>query len=186
MRLFVSLEVPPDLLELAMGLQKTIQHTHSFQGTFPLKNQLHITLSFLPLVKEQESAIIHDILGEIVQHYHPFHLAARELVILPHHHPRLVWLSLHEHNNIQSIENLATTLHQRLRAIGATQEHQYKPHITLARIKHLNDRDSLQHSCTSVTLPPTLFHLDTLCLKQSLLSSTGPQHITLATYRVKE
>jgi 2'-5' RNA ligase len=182
MRLFIALELPTDLLELAISLQQKIQDPHFFKGTFPLRDQLHLTLSFLPHVSEKNLSFLQEIIYEVTKDFRPFHFVAQKLAMLPYHHPRLIWLSLYEQENIQALENLAIILHQRLRSVGAIQEHQYKPHVTLARIKYLHKREELQSVLNTIPLPTILYHLDTISLKQSHLSSQGSHYENLATY----
>jgi len=62
------------------------------------------------------------------------------------------------------------------------EERAFLSHVTLARVKHVSDRQRLHDVVNALKLEPILFEINSFVLKQSVLKQTGPEYQTIATF----
>jgi RNA 2',3'-cyclic 3'-phosphodiesterase len=183
MRVFIALELPSFVIEYVMVVQDTLRIQQLFKGTFPRKEHLHITLAWLPWIHQEQLPDIQKAVATIIADYPPF---VFHLDTLRHlQHPHLIWLTITEHS-ISSLSDCAAELRHALSNLNGKQEHEFVPHITIARIKKLFNSFQLQQ--TLATLPPPDKRVigERISIQQSTLSTNGPHYTTLHTYDLQK
>lgn len=102
-------------------------------------NNLHLTIKFIGDTPESRILTISNILGDITARYPVLYLKFRGVGYFKgNSHPSVLFLKIDE-NDV--LINLARDIDNELGKIGIIRESRiFKPHLTLARIKYLNDR----------------------------------------------
>jgi len=65
MRAFISIEIPEEVKDYIVKIQKTIQQTNLIKAKFTGKDNIHLTLKFLGEIVEKEVPMIIDVLKTI-------------------------------------------------------------------------------------------------------------------------
>lgn len=140
MRTFIAFKIKPQ--------EKLVQLINFFQGSLrgeAIKwvdiNNLHLTLKFTGDTSESQIASISNILEEIAARYPVVNLKFRGVGYFKNNsQPSVLFLKIDE-NNV--LINLVRDINTELEKIGFEGESgRYKPHLTLARIKYLNDKST--------------------------------------------
>lgn len=105
---------------------------------------LHITLSFIGDTSDGQVNTISDKLGEITSGYPVIELHFKELGVFRNiRKPRVFWIGM-EKNEV--LENLQGEIEAMLRDRGMKRDDKpFSPHLTIARIKYINDIDKLEY-----------------------------------------
>ncbi len=132
MRLFLAIDLPPDLKEKLFNLGK------KFNQAFPHmklveKENLHITLKFLGEVDEIRKDEIISLLRS--QNFgEKFSASIETLGVFPNENfIRVLWVGIGEGR--ENISTLMKKIDKTLNTIGFLPERSYIPHITIARLK---------------------------------------------------
>ncbi len=129
-RLFIAINLPEKIKEELSLYQSKYSE---IPARWVRKKNIHITLFFIGVVSEKDFEKIKEVARRAVQKIRPFGLeiirvvyAFPELKI-----PRMIWASLNHSDELfklrKEIENT--------KMVNITDEREFKPHITLARIK---------------------------------------------------
>jgi len=142
-RSFISIEIPQPIKEqmvLVPTPLKSVRGKFSWAST----NNLHITLKFLGDCTRGRLEAISKRLSEIAARHAPFNLSFDGIGVFPGHSaPRIVWLGIKDGR--EQLVNLAKDVAESMEQIGFKKESRpFRPHITLARVKHLSSRNELR------------------------------------------
>ena len=169
MRLFVAFRVPSAPL---LALQEKL----IFEGV-KLTHDYHCTLKFLGEVSDEK---VHDILKRLRKiSFSPFHAHFSDVCVFPNlSNPRVVWAGLKPEKDIlalqQQIDDTLKDLFPR--------EERFVPHVTLARMKYLKNRDSFTRIIGQTKVEQKEFAVNELILFKSELKETGPVHTVIDTF----
>jgi RNA 2',3'-cyclic 3'-phosphodiesterase len=133
-RLFIALELPPDVLTAIGRLQadlKKVIGPRSARWTRP--EGLHLTLKFLGDVPVDQVAVLEAALRQVGPGHQPFELHARSLGCFPNlERPRVLWVGLA--GDLAKLRALQADVEQRIEKLGfPADERGFNPHLTLAR-----------------------------------------------------
>lgn len=105
---------------------------------------LHITLSFIGDTSGQQVNYVSEQLEKIVSGYSSMEMHFKELGVFPNlRKPRVFWIGI-ERN--EQLENLQGEIEWMLHSYGITRDKKsFSPHLTIARIKWINDIDKLKY-----------------------------------------
>src|SRR5690242_14051033 len=136
MRLFVGLDLPPEVVRNLEALLETLRPTARIQWSPPAN--LHITTKFIGQWPEDRLEEMKAALAAMPPHT-PIPVAIRRVGFFPNpHSPRVFWCGV----EAPGLEALAADTDRATAALGVESEKcAYSPHLTLARIK---DRVNLQ------------------------------------------
>ncbi len=177
-RTFIAFRVSAgtDILDCMGRLQKVLQGER-IRWVDPEK--LHITLTFIGETPEERIMKISRIMDRHVPLCTSPELCIKGIgVFRSMNNPRVIWLGL---DPIPGLTKLKEEIDGDLRSCGFDIERrEFKPHLTLGRIKSLNDksglakliRDNQQRLFLSSTI-------DELVLYESILKPEGPEYIPL-------
>ena len=141
-RTFIAIPVKPsdDFIEFYFSIKQNIQGRINWVAI----DHLHLTLGFFSTTSPEHERQIFATLQKIVKQNKPFTLFFQGLGVFPSNaKPRVIWVGLME--NLELIK-LYDDLWDKLTNYGLTKDKQsFKPHLTLGRIKWVDDKTRLIH-----------------------------------------
>ncbi|MFB6197211.1 MAG: RNA 2',3'-cyclic phosphodiesterase [Halobacteriaceae archaeon] len=114
----------------------------------------------------------------------PFEAKIRGLGVFPSlDYIRVIWLGFERGS--EQISRLARTVEQRFTAIGFdAEEHDFTPHVTIARMKHAGDKQFVQDIVRDQDPTIGSMKVDEVHLTRSNLTESGPVYETVATVSI--
>ena len=106
--------------------------------------QFHITLFFLGDTDEEQIPYIRNSLREVLTPFSAFNMHLSGLGLFKNiHKPRVLWTGIHQFERMKEIK---TQIDRQMKALGFTPEkREFKPHLTLGRIKWINNKKKLEN-----------------------------------------
>jgi len=179
MRLFVSVDLPDDLTEPIADLQEDFARADGLRFTDP--EQAHLTLKFLgetdeDRVEEVSTAIERGVEESEVS---PFVAQFGGLGVFPSlEYISVVWLGVEE--GAEDLTRLHEATETRTVGIGFDPEdHDFTPHVTLARMDHAAGKEVVQEVVTSRAPVVGEMHVEEVRLTESELTPEGPAYRTV-------
>lgn len=185
MRLFVSV----DIEELSAGIASVQEPLTSLPGircTDP--TQAHITLKFLgdsPDTKSETRDVqsLCKGLQTAIENIKvdPFTLRLGELGVFPSlEYISVIWIGVAEGD--EELSALHTAIEEQTVQLGyPTEKHEFKPHVTIARMNSAEAKSEVQDYVTSETPQFDPIAIKEIRLKESKLTSEGPSYATIET-----
>lgn len=136
----VKVEAEESLLKLISSLKSRLSN-ESIKWTNP--DNIHITLSFLGDTEENLIDRIKIMLKEKSEGSGKFELIIRGSGVFRNlNDPRIIWIGIEPSEILMRLNGIIL---KGLKELGVnTEERPFKPHLTIGRIKHLNDKESLE------------------------------------------
>ncbi len=177
-RLFVSVELPPEVINEVIRIQKELTKQNLFEGTFVKPENLHITLAFFGSVESKEIPCIQKQLATIS--FPACQILLKELGVNSPRKPRVLWITVEAPVLIQ--------LAQRINDLFPNYREQrpFNGHITIARMKKVLDKEMVKIACKTMAVAPYSWHASEFSLWQSQTVSTGPIYTMLASFPLKK
>ncbi|MBW2987420.1 RNA 2',3'-cyclic phosphodiesterase [Candidatus Woesearchaeota archaeon] len=173
MRLFIAIDIPEDAEQELKKAQKVLE-----QKGIRCPDKLHMTLKFLGGVSEDNLKKITSNLEEI--HFPRFKLSLDRLDTINPNYIRVIHANVTPLTELLKLEGLidkATDIVKR--------DHQFKPHITIARIKFIEDKVKLLDKIKQIKLAPIEFEVKNFHLLKSTLTKEGPIHEIVKTFELE-
>ncbi len=184
-RCFIALDIPEDVKESIVGAVRNFTREVNRVGNvkFVKKDNMHVTLKFLGNVGESSILKIHEELTTLFSNKREIscELHAKLGVFPNEKYVRVVWIGI-ESNNM--IEELMREVDVNMTKLGFSKERSYIPHITLARVKSVNDREKLAELIKGVEIPKLKFTINNASLYESILKHDGPVYVKLHEYKL--
>jgi len=159
MRLFISFEVSEEVKQHLLELQKKL----SFAKLAPARH-FHLTLKFLGDVNEEKLQIIKQKLSQIK--FKPFTAKLSKIGVFPSEdYVRVVWVGLEPEETINSLQKQIEDSLSDLFEKDPT----FKPHLTLARVKMIDDKDKFRENLKKINVKALSFKVDSFKLVKSVL-----------------
>jgi 2'-5' RNA ligase len=178
-RLFVAIELPPDVKERLVALQ-----THIPTARWVNPEQMHLTLRFLGDVPENRVESVKSAL-ETVQSP-GFDLALRGVGRFPPQNkkaPRVLWVGIPSQPLVMDLQE---KIENELRLAGFPPDNKaFHPHITLARLKVQKPVKQVSDFLTAqARFRVSPFSITRFILVKSVLSAQGPTYTNEAIYNL--
>lgn len=175
-RAFIAIDIPGEMLS---PLREELGRLRGRIKVVEEQNT-HLTLKFLGNIKESAVPRVAEAVQECVHGQKKFSALIKGVGVFPSlSRARVFWVGV-ESDGI--IENMAECIDEELHRLGYPRESKrFVPHITVARIKYLNDRGRLRKIVNAYS--PHVFGeviVDSVRVKKSVLSSRGPTYYTLS------
>ncbi len=137
MRSFIAIELPQEIKDKLAELQSKLEPL--IKGNFVAKNNLHISLKFLGSIGN--IAEIEKELLKISKDIKPFNIQIKKLGIFPsENYIRVIWAGAYA----PELQELYNKIQTSLEPLGFKKEdHKFHAHITLARVKAVNEKQKL-------------------------------------------
>ena len=142
-RTFIAIDIPASVkLKKLLELLRADFREDKIRWVDP--EILHITLSFLGDTSEQQVNYISEQLEKICSGYSSMELHLKEVGVFPNlRKPKVFWVGI-ERNKL--LENLQEEIKVMLHDYGMNRdEKSFNPHLTIARIKWIDDIDKLKY-----------------------------------------
>jgi 2'-5' RNA ligase len=168
-RLFVSLELPKELISEIIKIQNKFKEKNFFVGKFTEKENLHLTLKFLGGISEDKINEIKNKLSKIK--FKKFDACLGEIGFFSE---RIFWVELlgKDAFNLQKkIDNALSDLFSK--------EKRFMSHITIARIKNIKDKKEFENFVKKICYSKKNYEISGFSLKKSVLSDKGGEYETL-------
>jgi 2'-5' RNA ligase len=178
MRLFTGLDLPPDVAANLDRVQARLRPTARINWS-PVAN-LHVTTKFIGEWPEARLGDLKDALAALPSR-DPITLSIRRLGFFPNpHSPRVFWCGI----EAPGLRELAAESDRATSTLGiASEEREYSPHLTLARIKERVDMQPLREAIAALdSLEFGSFTVDRFYLYHSRLAPSGSVYTKLAEF----
>jgi len=183
LRLFVAVELPPEVREALAGLQKGMRPRCGPGVRWTRPEGIHLTLKFLGDVTQAEVARLEKALGRAALGQVVFELSLGSTGFFPNpHRPRVLWTGLE--GETERLKALARRVEEELSPLGFhTEGRPFTPHLTLARLgERLGSaqREAFDSTVQSAPWRPGHpFAVDGLSLVRSHLNPAGAVYTCL-------
>lgn len=140
---------------------------------------IHITIKFLGDTDENDINTIEQSIKESVLIIKPFPITLKGTGVFPNHnYIKVIWIGIID-NGI--IETIGHTIDKKLKPLGFKKEHRgFSPHLTVGRVKTARNKNQLVKVIENYqTVEFTVQDIQSITLKQSELTPTGPIYTTL-------
>ena len=177
MRLFVSIDLPQEVMDYISLLGQDLLAQNLFEGRLTKPEQLHLTLQFIGEVSDEKAVAIQGALQSIKMP--SFSACLGALGVFPAvENVRIIWIGL----QAPELTILSKKIHAVLKPLVKLDDRSFVNHITIARVKKVNDFSTLQAYFESIRVDPLCFTVNEFVLKRSDLSSLGAQHALVESY----
>jgi RNA 2',3'-cyclic 3'-phosphodiesterase len=175
LRLFIAIELPRNIQESLSRLQEAFKETEAVVKWTNSEN-IHLTLKFLGYLKEDLLNKIKEVIKEVASTFPSFRVTlSREMDAFPgKSRPRVLWVGINEGKD--EITHLQQKLEDGLEGLGLEKEkREFKPHLTLGRIKSLKSKEGLLEEIKKARLDKEhTLRVIKICLFKSTLTPGGP------------
>lgn len=177
MRCFIALKIPK---EIFLSVKRIQDKLPDFFGKKTKLENLHLTLKFFRDIPEDKAEAIKDKLKEIA-----FKIFWGEIDSIGFFDNRkskeyqrrvVVWL------HIKNCEKLQKEVDKKVREVGFKEERRFMSHLTIARIKNINNKDKFLKELKKIKIPKTKFEVDGFLFIKSRLKKDGPKYDLLERY----
>lgn len=164
-------------------IQKKLIESNFFEGRLVHPDQLHITMHFIGEINQEKVVAIQKTLRLIDAE--SFTVCLNKIgFFVDEEDIRVIWIGV---DNQDSMNQLATQVRMSLRDIIAIDDaEKFSSHITLARVKKVIDRKRFLAFINSFVVEKHCFLVDEFVLKQSIISSQGPEYRDVERYALKK
>lgn len=180
MRLFLSVDLPPELTAEVEALQEQFADAEGLRFTDPA--QAHVTMKFLGEVREYHVDELQAAVAEAIADIDvdPFEAEVGGLGVFPSpDYISVLWTGFREGS-----EEL-TRIHEALEAATAElgfepEEHEFTPHVTIARMDDARGKALVQRKLREEDPTVGTFDVAEVRLTESTLTEEGPEYETIA------
>jgi RNA 2',3'-cyclic 3'-phosphodiesterase len=185
MRTFVAYPLPPEVRSLLVKIQENLR---SISGgvRWSEPDSIHLTFKFLGEISAAILPSLTESLRTSTQEERPFSLQLHRLGAFPDlRRPRVIWCGLD--GDLAALDALQGKIEQAcIREGFAPEEHPFRPHLTLGRVRAPGNLLALTERMRSCALLEAAFSVDKYHIYQSILKPHGAEHKVLATIDLRD
>ena len=176
MRLFIAIKIPEDIKEYLAKIQENIE-INSNKIRFVKKEQIHLTLKFLGEVQPNIAEEIKNNLKKIT--FSPFSANLDKIGVFPSEsYIRVIWVGLKPEEPILELQK---SIDDNLKKLFK-KEKNFKGHITLARIKFIEDKKKFIDKLKKIKIKDKKIDINNFKLIKSTLTPQGPVYEELEVF----
>jgi RNA 2',3'-cyclic 3'-phosphodiesterase len=180
-RVFIAVKVDPDdALQRMISTLQSLLAAEKIKWVDPVN--IHITLAFLGDTEEKKIEAIAGMLKDKCSGFQEFDFKlAGAGVFKNSRDPRIIWAGITSQDKLCALEN---RIAEGLKSIGfVIEERQYKPHLTLGRVKSVRDTKNLKNILDRYSgFEFQRVDVKEVILYESILSQTGPIYKSLGNF----
>lgn len=177
LRVFIAIDMPAVVKNEIRKIQGELKKHDLFRGTYVDPEHAHLTLQFIGYVEPLALGPIKKLLESIA--FSPIHARLDGVGAFENKmFIKVVWVNIEG----QGIVELAHAIEKVLSLGTVARKRPFQSHVTLARVKQIDDVEALRKLLTTITVEPVSFTIDEFVLKQSTLTEQGPIYVDLETY----
>ena len=175
MRLFIAFGISREAKDELVKARKKLAYSR-----LNYARELHLTLKFLGEVKEEKIADIKEKLGKIK--FSSFEAYIQNIGFFPPEGDiRVVWAGIEPKEKIIELQK---KVEDSLKGLF-TEDNRFLPHITLARVKTIENKKFFKDSLANIKLDKVKFRVDGFRLMKSTLLPSGPVYEILEEYKAE-
>ena len=179
MRAFLAIEIEDYIKDKIDITQEVIYDTASANIKYVETENIHLTLKFFGDVTDNKIKQINKTITKVISDYKKYTMKIVNIGAFPNiKHPRVIWTGVKDKNN--TTINLIKDLDEELSKLGFKKEKDYVPHITIGRVKKIDDKEKLFNTLKQLKKN---YHgkmeVKKICLKSSTLTPQGPIYETV-------
>ncbi|HZY09954.1 MAG TPA: RNA 2',3'-cyclic phosphodiesterase [Bacteroidota bacterium] len=184
-RSFIAFETPALIRKKMLELQTELKKSNAHVRWEP-ESKFHATLSFLGNIQEQLLPKIIEKIQETLMPFSIFDIIYQNLGAFPNNRtPHVIWIGCH--NPDGKLQQMKETLDGQLEQFGVQAENrQFRPHITLGRVKSPKGRKDLIQKLESLTFQPMAATITDIAIMKSILKPEGSEYSILKTISLQE
>lgn len=183
MRTFIAIDLPGNIKEELAALQGEMRRAGAdISWTRP--ENIHLTLKFLGEIDKKILGEIEQLCRACADRHEPFGLHLHGTGFFPNpRHPRVLWAGLA--GAVEAVEQLQEEIDAAMEALGFEREEKdFRPHLTLGRIRSNKNIRELQAIAESYSLPELSFEVGEVVIMKSDLHPQGASYSQLATIKI--
>lgn len=174
MRVFVAVDIPKGVMEDLKEIQKYLREAE----LKPVKD-FHLTLKFLGEVSEPRVEEVKEALKQIK--FKSFKAQLTEIGVFPNpNYVRVVWVGVSPEDFI----SLQKQVDNSLEKLGFKKDNRFHPHLTLARVKFVKDKENFKKIFGNIKIEKREFEVNEFKLIKSTLTREGPIYEDLAVFKL--
>lgn len=179
MRVFIAIELPPEIKTALATLQDELQQARA-DVSWTKPDNFHLTLKFLGEVEAARIAGITNACADAATHVSAFSLHLQKTGVFPNlKQPKVLWVGLAGEGD--TLQQLHRRVEENLQSLGFAKEARaFNPHLTLGRVKSLANIATVTAKLLAYPLPEFSFHVHELVVMQSQLHPQGSIYTPLA------
>jgi|WetSurMetagenome_2_1015567.scaffolds.fasta_scaffold633985_1 RNA 2',3'-cyclic 3'-phosphodiesterase len=170
MRIFIAIDLPEEVKQYLSSIQLP-------EAKISKVKDFHLTLKFLGELTPDKVERVKLLLQEVK--FEKFVAATTTIGVFPNeNYIRVVWIGLEPEDKILALQ-------QQIEALLCKEfgkEKSFKPHLTLARVKFMADKNSFLQHLKEIKTERKTFAVERFSLKESRLSPKGPEYRDLAVF----
>jgi 2'-5' RNA ligase len=174
MRLFIAFDVSEDVHKILESVQSKIK----FSGSCSRTKEFHLTLKFLGEVEESKLDVLKSALEKVS--FKKFEARLSGIGAFPSKsNVRVVWAGLEPKDKICAIQEQVDKV---TIPLGFVMDKEFHPHLTLARIKFIENRKEFEGMLDNLNVPEGSFEIDSFKLIKSTLTPQGSVYEVLKVF----
>jgi len=177
MRAFIAFEMPEEIKKILLDAQKQI---NTEKAKIRSAKAFHLTLKFLGEVEDKKIEGIKSALNGIK--FKKFNTILTEIGVFPNEsYIRVVWAGLEDSEG--KIKKLQQEIDSKIELLGFKKDTRFHPHLTLARVKFVKDKQDFIKSLKEIKIEKKAFEVSEFKLIKSTLTGEGPVYEDLAVFQ---
>jgi RNA 2',3'-cyclic 3'-phosphodiesterase len=182
-RLFVGIRIEnqPKLVELSSNLREILADSNI---NWVEPESFHLTLKFLGDVESFYINSINMLLSHLSSKHQPFNLHFNKLGFFGNIlQPRVIWFNFRPSGELNLLQQ---SVDHTLNELGfEIENHAYKPHLTLGRVKRMKDNNEFSQMVNSQPEYTGSIKIQRFQLIESVLKPSGPVYTTITEFNFK-
>tara|TARA_Y100000310_G_scaffold344679_1_gene458748 strand:+ start:5213 stop:5749 length:537 start_codon:yes stop_codon:yes gene_type:complete len=176
MRLFIAIEIPEDIKEYMVEVQRNIDNNQN-KVRFVNKDRIHLTLKFLGEVQLNDLENIKTNLKKIT--FSPFSVNLEKIGVFPdENYIKVIWIGLKPEEPILKLQK---DIDEKLEEFFK-KEKDFRPHLTLARVKYIEDKENFVNKLKNMKIENKKINITNFKLVKSTLTPEGPVYEDLEVF----
>ena len=176
MRTFIAIEIPEEVKKVFIEAQAQLDKDKT---KLKITKDFHLTLKFLGEVDENKVEEIKKKLSEIK--FDSFETSLTDIGVFPSKdYIRVVWVGLEDSKG--KIKKLQQEVDSKLETLGFKKDTRFHPHLTLARVKFVEDKERFIKNLKEIKIEKKSFKITEFKLIKSILTPEGPVYEDLASF----
>ncbi len=174
MRTFIAVDLPQEAKDELASVQKQLS---TAAAKMSLAHDFHLTLKFLGELTPAKVEAVKNCLSHVS--FRRFTATVAGVGVFPsENYVRVVWVGIEpEDKFLQLQKEINDALDKEF-----PKDKGFKPHITLARVKFVQDKQQFRQQLQQIKAGSVKFAVDSFTLKRSTLTKEGPIYEGLAVY----
>ncbi|MBI2175841.1 RNA 2',3'-cyclic phosphodiesterase [Candidatus Woesearchaeota archaeon] len=174
MRVFIAVDLTEEVKSELASAQKQLS---SASAKMSMAHDFHLTLKFLGEITPAKVEVVKSCLSNI--RFKTFTAAVAGVGVFPsENNVRVVWVGIEPEDELVQLQKKIDDALEKEFA----KEKGFKPHLTLARVKFVSDKNSFSRQLQQIKVKNAEFAVDSFKLKRSTLSREGAVYDDLAVY----